>query len=267
MDSAEACSPRLALDLGCGPGWSTQLIAFVLKPMRTVGLDFSDRYIAEARSNHPKLEFLLHEVRRFPFPAGAPDLLFCRFLLTHLAEPLQALKTWADVAAPKAILLIHENEKIESPHPSLHRYYELVDQMQQHYGQLLNVGASLEANLAQTGWRIRENRTLALKKPAQKMAQLHLPNLRTWRNNAFAAENLISASWMSWRQHWIPLHLELSKRAWCAIPQGRLSPNESEPFRLANCPSRRSFVHQAQAAFHRRLPCESIQPSKTRCRR
>lgn len=42
FDGCEACTPRLAVDLGCGPGWSTQLLAAVLKPQRTVGLDSSE---------------------------------------------------------------------------------------------------------------------------------------------------------------------------------------------------------------------------------
>ena len=41
----------LAIDLGCGPGWSTRLINEVLAPDRTVGLDSSERYVAEARAN------------------------------------------------------------------------------------------------------------------------------------------------------------------------------------------------------------------------
>jgi hypothetical protein len=34
-------APRLAVDLGCGPGWSTRLLEAALKPDRTVGLDAS----------------------------------------------------------------------------------------------------------------------------------------------------------------------------------------------------------------------------------
>jgi hypothetical protein len=160
----------------------------VLKPRRTVGLDSSDRYIAEARATDPELEFLCHDILQSPFPVEAPDLLHSRFLLTHLSKPLRALRTWAEVAAPHATLLIHETEKIESAHPALHRYYELLDEMQRHFGQTLNVGAILGPNLAETGWRVRHNRALVLEKPAREMARLHLPNLRTWRRNEFAAQ-------------------------------------------------------------------------------
>lgn len=188
LDSSKPDPPRLAADLGCGPGWSTQLLASVLKPQRTIGLDSSERFIVEARANHPHLEFVRHDILQTPFPTGAPDLLLCRFLLTHLPSPRNALQLWAEVAAPHAILLIHETEEIDAPSPALHRYYQLVRQMQQHYGQSLNVGSILDDCLAETKWQILQSRSLVLEKPAREMAQLHLPNLRTWRRNEYASQ-------------------------------------------------------------------------------
>lgn len=179
---------RLAVDLGCGPGWTTQLLDAVLKPQRTVGLDSSERYIAEARINCPTLEFMCHDILQTPFPAGSPDLLLCRFLLTHLPSPQTALRVWADAAAPHAKLLIHETEWFESTHPALRRYYQLVDEMQHHYGQELKVGAILDVSIAGTGWHVQHSRSLILEKSAREMAQLHLPNLRTWGRNEFAAQ-------------------------------------------------------------------------------
>jgi SAM-dependent methyltransferase len=187
-DSGPPRTLRLAVDLGCGPGWTTQLLDEVLKPQRTVGLDSSERYIAEARANCPQLEFLRHDILQTPFPVEAPDLFLCRFLLTHLPSPQMALRAWSEVAAPGATLLIHETEGLESAHPALRRYYELVGQMQRHYGQELNVGAVLDASLAGTAWRVRQSRSLVLEKPAREMAQLHLSNLRTWGRNEYAAQ-------------------------------------------------------------------------------
>ncbi len=187
-NSGKQHPPRLAIDLGCGPGWSTQLLVNVLKPLRTVGLDSSERYIAEARANHPTLEFYRHDILQTPFPVDAPDLFLCRFLLTHLPSPQKALQAWAHVAAPQAMLLIHETENIRSAHPSLHRYYELLEEMQRHYGQTLNVGAILDTSFENTGWRVRQSRALVLQKPARAMAQLHLPNLRTWGKNEYVAQ-------------------------------------------------------------------------------
>ncbi len=178
----------LAADLGCGPGWSTQLLSETLTPGRTIGLDSSERYVAEARANHPHLEFLQHDILDLPFPIQSADLLFCRFLLTHLRSPASALNIWAQLAAPRAILVIHETESLNASHPALSLYYELVGEMQRHYGQELNVGAILDESFAASAWKVRWSERVLLKKPARDMAQLQLPNLRTWGGNEYASQ-------------------------------------------------------------------------------
>jgi SAM-dependent methyltransferase len=158
-----------------------------LGPSRIVGLDASERYIAEARSHADAgLDFEVHDVTRAPFPVPAPELMLCRFLLTHLRQPETVLATWASVAAPGACLLVHETERLESPDPNLRRYYELVSDLQQHYGQALNVGERLEGAVAGAGWTVVDSRAPRLEKPAAAMAELHLANIETWRQDAFA---------------------------------------------------------------------------------
>jgi SAM-dependent methyltransferase len=179
--------PPLAVDLGCGPGWSTRLLSGVLNPSRTVGLDSSPAFIAEAREKQgPGLEFEPHDVVRVPFPIPAPDVMFCRFLLTHLRSLPQVLAIWAEAAAPGGWLIVHETETLETNHPALQRYYELLAQLQRHHGQTLAVGAILEGCLAGTGWRLIESERRLIEKPACQMAELHLANLRTWRQDEYA---------------------------------------------------------------------------------
>ncbi len=181
-------APRLAVDLGCWPGWSTQLIRDVLNPGRTVGLDTSGRYIAEARKRHSGLEFEVHDIARAPFPVQTPNVLFCRFVLTHLTAIAKVLRTWSSVAAPGALLFVHETESMETGNPSLRRYYEMVAQLQRHYGQTLEVGSILETCFENSGWRLRENRRILLEKPTDQMAGVHVANLRTWRHDSYASE-------------------------------------------------------------------------------
>jgi ubiquinone/menaquinone biosynthesis C-methylase UbiE len=178
---------RIAVDLGCGVGWSTRLLRDVLRPVRTVGLDASERFIAEARRRHgPELEFELHDVTRTPLPVGPPDLLLCRFLLTHLRNTVTVLSAWAAAASPRARLLVNETESLRSPHPALARYYDLVERLQGHYGQAFSIGAHLDETFARSPWKVIDSRAIALEIPATRMAELHLANLRTWRTDEYA---------------------------------------------------------------------------------
>ena len=148
-------APRLAVDLGCGPGWSTRLLQDTLKPGRTVGLDASAVFIEEARARHgADLEFEVHNIVTVPFPADAPNVMFCRFLLTHLRSLGEVLASWAGVAAPEGLLVVHETESLEANHPALRLYYRLLEQLQQHHGQALYVGSVLETGFAGSGWRL-----------------------------------------------------------------------------------------------------------------
>ena len=166
-------APRLAVDLGCGPGWSTRLLQDALKPGRTVGLDASPVFVEEARTRHgADLEFKVHDIVSVPFPIDSPDVMFCRFLLTHLRS--------------LGLLVVHETESLEANHQALRLYYRLLEQLQRHHGQALHVGAVLEAGFAGSGWRLVENQRRLLEKPAGDMAELHLANLRTWRDDEYA---------------------------------------------------------------------------------
>src|SRR6188768_1424461 len=77
---------RRAVDLGCGPGHSTRLLHALVGPASTVGLDSSPDHVARARATALSgVEYAVADVTRTPLPGDAPaDLLYCRFLLTHL---------------------------------------------------------------------------------------------------------------------------------------------------------------------------------------
>jgi len=176
----------VAVDLGCGVGWTTRLLRDALAPSRTVGLDASERFVAEARRRHgPKLEFVAHDVTRAPFPVQ-PDLLLCRFLLTHLRDIDGVLAVWSAAASPGARLLVHETESLRSEHPALCRYYELVARLQGNYGQALDIGATLDGPFARSPWNVLESRAVVFEVPAAQMTALHLANLRTWREDEHA---------------------------------------------------------------------------------
>ena len=59
--------------------------------------------------------------------------------------------------------------------------------MHRHYCQDLNVGASLDAGFAGTGWRLVQSERVLHEKSPREMAELHLANIRNWGKGDFAA--------------------------------------------------------------------------------
>ena len=87
--------PRLALDLGCGPGFTTRLLSRIARPERTVGVDRSEAFLSRARaSSAAGEEYVAADVAVVPLQIARlgerPDLIYARFLASHLPEPEQA---------------------------------------------------------------------------------------------------------------------------------------------------------------------------------
>jgi hypothetical protein len=65
-----------------------------------------------------------------------------------------------------------------------------VAELQQQYSQTLLVGSLLDASFARTEWQIIESNRRILEKPASHMAELHLANLPTWRQDKYSSAAL-----------------------------------------------------------------------------
>jgi trans-aconitate 2-methyltransferase len=180
-------SARQAVDLGCGPGWSTRLLHALLGPTSTLGIDSSAEHIARAEEVVPPgIAFRVHDVTGLTDLDARPDFLYCRFVLTHLREPERVIAAWGEATAEHAALVIEETDTIESDHPVFARYYALVGGLQLHYGQSLQVGARLTSAPAGSGWRTELSTVRRLALPARQMARLHHLNLLTWRRDPYA---------------------------------------------------------------------------------
>jgi trans-aconitate 2-methyltransferase len=182
---------ELALDLGCGPGYTTELVAQHVAAKSVVGLDQSSRLLEQATRERldARLSFVRCDVANAPFPLPAAGFLYSRFLLTHLREPAQAVRTWARAAAPGARLVLEETASMSGEHPAFARYYALVERMQAHYGQRMYIGRELEALCASPDWVVESADIAPFALPARAMARLHLLNLQTWSSDAFARDN------------------------------------------------------------------------------
>jgi trans-aconitate 2-methyltransferase len=176
--------PRLALDLGSGLGDTTLLLADVLTPEATVGIERSRSFLKLAeREAGPGISFVEHDVTKLPFPTGTADLIYSRFLLTHLPRPESVIAGWITQLCPGGLLLLEEVERIETADPVLRRYLEVVETMMRDHGQELYVGARLAALGGGECWSLRANGLRSVAPPVDQAARMFEMNLAGWRND------------------------------------------------------------------------------------
>ncbi len=178
--------PRLAGDLGCGPGYSTHLLASTLEPAHTRGLDNSESFLDLARPTaSDTVSFRLHDITTGPFPSGPYDLLFSRFELTHLQRPEAVVELWGSQLAVGGRLLIEEVEYIETSHPVFTSYIEINQAMLTEQGNSLYIGPVLDAIPEPPSLKRRSSNVQSVPIPADRAAAMFHMNLGVWRHNEF----------------------------------------------------------------------------------
>jgi trans-aconitate 2-methyltransferase len=180
----------LALDLGCATGHTTHLSAEVLRPRHTIGMDSSTSFVSLARSTATNaISFVEHDVTTVPFPTAAADLIYCRFLLSHLVNPQSQVQQWSTQLKGNGILLLDEIEWIRTTDPVFETYLEIVAAMLERQGNELYVGPLLEAMPAPVGLQRRSSKLATLVPAAWQAAKMFLMNLRVWRDEPFVRES------------------------------------------------------------------------------
>ena len=181
---------ELAVDLGCGPGWSTRLVRDVVRPARAVGLDSSPSYLKAARASGPRgTDWFVHDVTSVPFPTGPADLLHARFVLCHLEEPEVVLRRWLGQLKPGGYLLAQDDQEIIARHPVLVSYEEMARSLVAARGGDLWVGARLGHLQTPRGFRRVVNRVYRHRVPTSLAAQMFAMNFAVWRHDPHITAN------------------------------------------------------------------------------
>jgi trans-aconitate 2-methyltransferase len=182
-------APEVVIDLGCGPGYTTRLLAEVTQCAQAIGLDSSEPFLLQARSNAPlHLSFVRHDVTQIPFPTGQGDLIFCRLLLTHLQGPLAVLERWGTQLRPGGFLLVEEVEWIRTEHPLLRRYLEIQAALLRQQANELYIGPLLAQHQAGEGLRRCLSRVYQLPVSTAQAATMFSMNLPSWKHHPFVQQ-------------------------------------------------------------------------------
>lgn len=110
--------PGYVVDLGCGPGNLTAVLAERWPGAEVVGLDSSTEMIEAARASVPGLAFEVGDVRDWR-PGRAPDVITCNAVLQWVPDHLGLVLRWADALAPSGWLAFQLPGNFDQPNHAI----------------------------------------------------------------------------------------------------------------------------------------------------
>lgn len=107
-------APKRVVDLGCGPGNSTELLVGRFPDAEILGLDSSPDMLAAARRRLPEVAFQEADVSTWS-PARAPDLIFANAVLQWLPGHEALFPRLMRMLAPGGVLAVQMPDNLEEP--------------------------------------------------------------------------------------------------------------------------------------------------------
>ena len=137
--------PDVAVDLGCGPGFSTRLLGGVCRPRTLIGIDSSGEFLDEARTIAPQATFAVLDLSHEAAVLPAAQVVYARLLLAHLPDPLAAVERWRGALSEGGVLLLEDLDRVEAPRGPLRAYEELSARIVRSGGGVMYGGRAVEA--------------------------------------------------------------------------------------------------------------------------
>ncbi|MFE0460204.1 class I SAM-dependent methyltransferase [Kitasatospora sp. NPDC058965] len=95
------------LDIGCGRGTSSLVLAEQLRPQRVVGLDAAPALLAQARERAgTAVDFIEGDFHDLPLPADSCDIAVAAFCLYHSPQPEAVIAQLARVLTPRGLAVL-----------------------------------------------------------------------------------------------------------------------------------------------------------------
>lgn len=106
--------PRRVIDLGCGPGNSTELLAQRWPQAEVIGVDNSPAMLDEARARLPSARFERGDLAAWSPPEGT-DLLFANAVFQWVPEHLDVLARLLAALPPGGVLAVQMPDNVNEP--------------------------------------------------------------------------------------------------------------------------------------------------------
>lgn len=178
-----------AVDLGCGPGFTTDMLAEATGCPNVCGMDSSARFLKAAAARFKRYRFLKHDVSQVPFPVQG-DLIYTRFLLTHLKHQTELVNQWVRQLNDKGMLLIEETDAIDTEIGVFKKYVQVTEGLIASQGGFLYAGRLLAD--ARYDAEVVCNQPVSIPVPNCICASWYYPNtVSVWKREAYIKERVL----------------------------------------------------------------------------
>ncbi|HEV2764087.1 MAG TPA: methyltransferase domain-containing protein, partial [Pyrinomonadaceae bacterium] len=157
VDFLELGETSRVLEVGSGLGILAAEVARRVPAGEVIGVEYSPEQLARAESRLPNLRFVRGDAHALEFEDGRFDVVYCRYVLEHLADPARALREMRRVLKPGGKVFLQENDILASVlYPECPRFEALWRQfavLQERLGGDALIGKKLLPLLKAAGFR------------------------------------------------------------------------------------------------------------------
>lgn len=136
------------LEVGSGLGLLAAEVALAADGVEVVGLERADEQITAAAKS-PRVRYVQGDAHKLPFGDGSFDLVYCRYLLEHVADPARVLAEMRRVVRPDCRVAVMENDislvRLNPLCPAFDEVWQALAVYQQQLGGDAHIGRRLFA--------------------------------------------------------------------------------------------------------------------------
>lgn len=177
------------IDIGCGPGFTTNMLANAIKSDNVYGLDISDNFLSLAKKNYSQYHFIKHDITKFPFPLSG-EIEYARFELSHLKNPVLLINKWANELKNNGIIFIEEVEDVHTNTDVLNKYLEINKDLIANQGADLFVGKIIAPGKYE--FKVLCNESVKIPVAEWQAATWFYPNTATiWKDDDYIKTKII----------------------------------------------------------------------------
>ena len=109
VDFLELEEKSAVLEVGSGLGVLAEEVARRVREGEVYGVEYSPEQLAQVAGSLPNLHFMQADAHQLEFEDDRFDVVYCRYVLEHVADPLQVLKEMRRVLKPQGKVFVQEN--------------------------------------------------------------------------------------------------------------------------------------------------------------